>query len=76
MRYVEKIVELINGTTTSRRDIMSLMFSAGSFIISLDNRHEINLIRKRQNSDSKKLDKLFHLFEHENEILQKFGEKF
>ena len=75
MRYVEKKVELINGTDTSKRDIMSIMFSVGSFIIGLDNRHEINLIQKRQNSNSEKLDKLLHLFEHENEILQKFGEK-
>ena len=54
---------------------MSLMFSVGSFIISLDNRHEMNLIQERQNSNCKKFDKLFHLFEHENEILQKIGEK-
>ena len=54
---------------------MSLIFSAGSFLVSLDNRRQLPLIKNRENAQTEKLDNLFHIVEHEHDILQRFDDK-
>ena len=49
MSYVLHKVNYLN--EKRKRDILSLIFSTGSFIVSLDNRFQIDLIRKRQNNN-------------------------
>ena len=75
MRFVEKKVSYIQGKVLIQRDIMSLIFSAGSFLVSLDNRRQLALIKNRENAQTEKLDNLFHIVEHEHDILERFDDK-
>ena len=75
MRFVEKKVSYIQGKVLIQRDIMSLIFSAGSFLVSLDNRRQLALIKNREKAQTEKLDNLFHIVEHEHDILQRFDDK-
>ena len=75
MRFVEKKVSYIQGKVLIQRDIMSLIFSAGSFLVSLDNRRQLALIKNREKAQIEKLDNLFHIVEHEHDILQRFDDK-
>ena len=73
MSYVLHKVNHLNGKT--KRDISSLIFSTGSFIVSLDSKYLIDLIRKRQNYIVQKLNELFHMIEHTSDIMERFQGK-
>ena len=73
MNYVLHKVNYLN--EKRKRDILSLIFSTGSFIVSLDSRFQIDLIRKRHNNNEQKINELFHMIEHTSDIMEMFQGK-
>ena len=59
MKFVEKKINHLRG----KRDLLSLIFSAGSFMLSMENSYEINLINKCQKGNKNQISHLFHTVE-------------
>ena len=73
MKFVyRKVSELFE---RRKRDLLSLIFGASSLIVSIDNKREITMIKNRQLKSEAKMDSLFHIMEHQTNILEKYSKK-
>ena len=70
MNFVHKKISHLQGI--NKRDLISLIFGAGNLIFSLDNRREINIIKKKQLDNENKLNSLIHTIEHQTDILKRY----